>query len=131
MLAMTFKSVWCPREESKGGALPAVSVRASLDYLIRKFISIIIFNQSLRLSLEVLSSKTKKKHLSYDKHFFLVPERGVEPPRPYDHTLLKRACLPFQHSGNYQILLSKNLLPKPVFKYFSLSIAFSLLLHAS
>ena len=28
---------------------------------------------------------------------FLVRERGLEPPR-HNHTHLKRACLPFQHS---------------------------------
>ena len=29
----------------------------------------------------------------------LVPERGLEPPRPCEHMVLNHACLPFHHSG--------------------------------
>ena len=34
----------------------------------------------------------------------LVRERGLEPPRR-NHTHLKRACLPFQHSRNDALIL--------------------------
>ncbi len=50
--------------------------------------------------------------LSYQKEadtqmgisFFLVRERGLEPPRR-NHTHLKRACLPFQHSRKRALIL--------------------------
>ena len=29
----------------------------------------------------------------------LVPREGIEPSRPYDHELLRHACLPFHHLG--------------------------------
>ena len=29
----------------------------------------------------------------------VVPEEGVEPTRPFDHSILSRARLPFRHSG--------------------------------
>ena len=29
----------------------------------------------------------------------MVPEGGVEPPRPEGHRILNPACLPFHHSG--------------------------------
>ena len=46
-------------------------------------------------------------------------------------TLYKSVALPTELKWQIYILLFKNLLPKPVLKYFSLSIAFSLLMQAS
>ena len=47
----------------------------------------------------------KKLYPSHSRRVqFLVRERGLEPPRR-NHTHLKRACLPFQHSRNDALIL--------------------------
>ena len=49
-------------------------------------------------------SRTKKEEHPIGCSSFLVRERGLEPPRR-NHTHLKRACLPFQHSRKLALIL--------------------------
>src|SRR5438552_14748809 len=32
-----------------------------------------------------------------------VPEEGLEPPRPFEQSVLSAQCLPFHHSGQLQV----------------------------
>ena len=53
---------------------------------------------------ESLLTRKRKTPPDWAVFFFLVRERGLEPPRR-NHTHLKRACLPFQHSRNDALIL--------------------------
>ena len=65
-------------------------------------------NMPLACFLNALSSPAislaKKEEHPIGCSSFLVRERGLEPPRR-NHTHLKRACLPFQHSRKRALIL--------------------------
>ena len=51
---------------------------------------------------------------SYQSCFYMVPKRGLEPPRPCDHYDLNVARLPFRHFGIYTNFWCRGELPEQV-----------------
>lgn len=70
--------------------------------IIAKIIIFLCFTPTVYSMMNTGDGRQNKKTPAMSRLFicnkFLVHERGLEPPRPCEHSHLKAACLPFHHS---------------------------------
>src|SRR4051812_43712670 len=58
-------------------------------------------------------TKVQRQKTLVNRDLWMVGEGGVEPPRPYGHTDLNRARLPFRHSPEKPVHASTRIVTKP------------------